>query len=117
MSMQYCQYPPASSVTSFPSGGITVITSPNTNGSTVNQAVTTTPVSFVPPTNAVGFILEADSINTDSVRWALGGAASTSAGMLTEQGRDSGYVPAATTISVAALSGTQNVVVTWVMSS
>lgn len=79
----------------------------NTNGSIVNQALTgTTAHSSAPPANAVGFIFEAPSTNSDNVRWCVGGTASTTVGMLSEPGRDSGFIPCAATISVCAVAST-----------
>jgi hypothetical protein len=91
----------------------------NAAGSIVNQALTaTTAISNSAPANAVGFILEAPSDNTDSIRWCIGGTASTTVGMLTEPGRDSGYVPCAAAISVcAAVSGTNAYSIQWILSA
>jgi hypothetical protein len=72
-------------------------------------------VTFTAPANAVGFILEAESANTDNIRWAVGSTATASVGMLAEPGRDSGYVPLASNISAIAISGTQSVSVQWVV--
>lgn len=89
----------------------------NANGAFQSQAVTSTPTAFAPPANAVGFILEAESANTDNVRWCIGATASTTNGVLAEPGRDTGFIPCAASISVAAVSGTQTVGVQWVLSS
>lgn len=79
-----------------------------------STAITSTPTTFTAPSNAIGFILEAESTNTANIRWAVGSAASTTAGMLTEPGRDSGFVPLGANLSVAAVSGTQAVDIQWV---
>lgn len=91
----------------------------NANGSIVNQALTaTTAFSNSAPANAVGFILLAPSDNTDNVRWCIGGTASTTVGMLTEPGRDSGFVPCAATVSVCAIaSGTNAFSIQWILSA
>lgn len=92
----------------------------NTNGAVINAAlVATTASSAVPPANAVGFIIEAPSTNADNIRYRLGGVASTTAGMLMEPGRDSGFIPAATTISICAVAsvGADAFSILWVLSS
>ena len=96
-----------------------IATKANTNGSVVNSTtISTTPTSFAPPTNAVGFQLESESTNTVNLRYSIGGAASTTAGMLLEPGRDSNYIATATTVSVASVSGSsQSCSILWIMSS
>lgn len=91
----------------------------NANGSIVNTAlVATTASSVSAPANAVGFIFEAPSSNTDNIRWCVGGTASTTTGMLCEPGRDSGYVPVGANISVCATaSGTNAFSVQWILSA
>lgn len=91
----------------------------NSNGAIVNQALTATSASSsAAPANAVGFLLQAPSTNTDDIRWCVGGTASTTVGMLAEPGRDSGYLPMAATISVCATaSGTNAYSIQWVLSS
>lgn len=91
----------------------------NTNGSVSNSTtISTTPTSFTPPTNAVGFQVESESTNTVNLRYSIGGAASPTTGMLLEPGRDSNYIPTATTVSVASVSGSgQSCSILWVMSS
>lgn len=91
----------------------------NTNGTIVNASLTaTTASSASAPSTAVGFILEAPSDNTNNIRWCIGGTASTSVGMLTEPGRDSGFVPCKATISICAtVSGTNAYSIQWIQSS
>lgn len=92
---------------------------PNTNGVTIDSTTigSGAPTSFVPPLHAVGFQLEASSSNSQNLRWAVGGAATTTLGSRLEPGRDSNYVNAATTVSVIAEAGAaQEVVITWVLS-
>lgn len=90
----------------------------NANGSIVNTSLTATTASTASvPGNAVGFVLEAPSTNTDNIRWCIGGTASTTVGMLAEPGRDSGYIPCAANISVCAtVSGTNAFSIQWVLS-
>lgn len=89
----------------------------NTQGSFArNTSITTTASTFTAPANAVGFILLAESTNTDKIRWAIGSTASTTTGVLFEAGRDSGYIPGGANISVASVSGTQTVSVQWILS-
>jgi hypothetical protein len=91
----------------------------NTNGSVVNTTLTgTTAAANSAPANAVGFILEAPSTNTDNIRWAIGSTASTTVGLLLEPGRDTGFVPCAASISVCAtVSGTNKFEIQWILSS
>lgn len=92
----------------------------NTNGSVINGALTATTASTEnPPTNAVGFILMAPSTNADPVRFRIGGAASTTAGVYMESGRDSGYIPCAANISICATAnnGTNKYEILWVLSA
>lgn len=89
---------------------------PNTSGSISNNAsVTTTASTFTAPANAVGFLLESESSNTDNIRWAVGSTATASVGILSEPGRDSGFIPTGANISVISLSGTQSIGVQWVV--
>lgn len=91
----------------------------NANGNIVNTALTATSASTASvPANAVGFVLEAPSTNTDNIRWCIGGTASTTVGMLSEPGRDTGYIPCAANISVCAtVSGTNAFSIQWVLSA
>ena len=119
---QYCQWPvtEAVAVVSFPATPISVTTTPNTNGNTTGSLVVgnAAAVPFAPPANAVGFVIESSTGNSQNLRWSLGSAATATHGMRLEPGRDSGYIPAATTISVIAEAGTnQEVQITWVLSS
>jgi hypothetical protein len=79
--------------------------------------LTTSAQTFTAPANAVGFLLEALSDNSNNIRWKQGATATTSAGMRLEPGRDTGYVPCAANISVIAEAGSNQVVtVQWVLS-
>jgi len=79
----------------------------NTTGSIVNDSLTgTTPQTETAPANAVGFILFADDDNDDSIRFAIGSAASTTVGCRLAPGRDSGFIPCAANVSLCAIAGT-----------
>lgn len=94
----------------------------NPSGAIVNTTLSgTTASSAVAPANAVGFVFEADSTNTDPVRWAVGGTASASVGMLCEPGRDTGFIPIGfgATISICAVAnsgGPNTTSIQWVLS-
>lgn len=80
--------------------------------------LTTVAQTFVVPANAVGFILEALSSNTQNIRYMIGGTATITSGLRAEPGRDSGFVPCSANISVIAEAGTNQVVsVQWILSS
>jgi hypothetical protein len=91
----------------------------NAAGSIVNTSLTATTASTASvPANAVGFVLEAPSTNTDNIRYAIGGTASTTVGMLMEPGRDTGFIPCAANISICAtVSGTNAFSIQWVLSA
>lgn len=79
--------------------------------------LTTAAQTFTAPANAVGFILEALSDNTNNLRWKQGATATTTSGMRLEPGRDSNYIPCAANISVIAEAGSSQVVsVQWTLS-
>lgn len=90
----------------------------NTGGSVVNGTLTATTASAeTVPANAVGFILQAPSDNTDNIRYRIGGTASTTAGMLMEPGRDTGFIPIAANLSICAtVSGTNKYELLWVIA-
>ena len=92
----------------------------NTNGSASNSTTvgSSSATSFSPPANAIGFVIEAESSNTVNLRYAIGTTATTTVGLLLEPGRDSGFMPAAATVTVIALTGSgQSVGIQWIMSS
>lgn len=80
----------------------------NANGSVINQALSSnsTPVTFVAPANAVGFILMNESVgsNPGNVRFRVGGAASPTAGMVLEPGRDTGVIPIGTGVTISVIN-------------
>lgn len=91
----------------------------NSNGSqTTITNLGTSSHGFTPPTNAVGFILEAESGNTVNLRWAIVTVPTTTSGMLMEPGRDTGFIPCSGQVNVIAVSGSnQSVGIQWIMSS
>lgn len=102
------------------SGSTIVITTPsvNTNGSVVNGTLSTTvPNTEAPPGGAVGFYLMNESTNVNSIRFRVGGVASTALGVLLEPGRSSDYVPIAASISIVnTVSSTQLYNLLWVIA-
>lgn len=80
--------------------------------------LTTSAQTFTVPANAVGFVIETLSSNSDNIRYKIGAAATISSGMRLEPGRSENYNsgPAAN-ISVIAETGTNQVVsVQWILS-
>jgi len=91
----------------------------NTAGSAANTTLTATTASTATaPANAVGFILYADTNNTDTIRFAIGATASTTVGGRLEPGRDTGYLPCAANVSICATaSGTNAFFIQWILSA
>lgn len=91
----------------------------NTAGSAANTSLTATTASTATaPANAVGFILYADTNNTDTIRFAIGATASTTVGGRLEPGRDTGYLPCAANVSICATaSGTNAFFIQWILSA
>lgn len=91
----------------------------NANASFVQTSLSgTTASGATAPANAVGFIFQAPSTNTDPIRMSVGATATTSAGMYFEPGRDSGYIPLGFGVSLstcATASGTNEYMVQWVL--
>lgn len=89
----------------------------NTNGS-FSQAGISVATTIAKPANAIGFLLEADSANTDFMRWTdSNSTASATNGMKLEPGRDTGFMPMAHDLSICPNSGTQTYTIQWVLSS
>ncbi len=107
----------ANSLAVVPASDYTPKTPVNTSGSVVNGSLTATTASAeTAPAGAVGFMVEAPSTNTDNIRYRVGGTASTTAGMLMEPGRDSGFVPCGANLSICAtVSGTNAYSILWVI--
>jgi hypothetical protein len=79
----------------------------NTDGTCVNASLTgTTAATENAPANTVGFILFADDDNSDPIRFRIGAAASTSAGLRLAPGRDSGFIPCSANLSICATAST-----------
>lgn len=93
----------------------------NTNGTIVNTTLTgTTATANTPPANAIGFMIEADSSNSDNIRWAIGSTASTTVGFRLEAGRDAGgFIPCAASVSVCAEASTvsNKYIIQWILSA
>jgi hypothetical protein len=72
---------------------------------------------FQPPTGAIAFLFESDSLNAGSLRWRTSAAANVTLGHLCEPGRDSGYIPygASSTFSVIPVDSgvTLSITLTW----
>jgi hypothetical protein len=86
----------------------------NTSGSQATASISAV-TTLTAPANTVGFILQSSLSNTDNLRWRVGGAATTTTGMLLAPGQDSGYVPAGANVSVIPVSGTQEYEIQWVV--
>ncbi len=78
----------------------TVSTNLHTNANatlSAQQTVTGTESNVAAPANAMGVILECESVNADNLRWGFSNSTSTilssTLGMLCEPGRDSGFLP------------------------
>lgn len=79
----------------------------NTDGTCVNASLTGTTASTEnAPSSTVGFILFADDDNSDPIRFRIGAAASTSAGLRLAPGRDSGFIPCSANLSICATAST-----------
>jgi hypothetical protein len=86
------------------------------SGSQVNTALAATTASTAsPPANAVGVIVQAPDNNTHNIRYRIGGVASPTAGMQLQPGRDSGFIPVSSAVSVCAeTSGTNAFQIQWI---
>lgn len=98
-------------------GRAKVVVDAYTNGQVDNGTLTTTAATLVSaPANAVGFIVQNESSNANSIRFRVGGTASTTAGVLLEPGRDSGLVPIGANVSLCnTVSSSQAYSVLWVI--
>lgn len=83
-------------------------------GDQVTTVIDNTADTITAPAGAIGFILQADSENSDNLRWAIGDSASTTIGNKLEPGRDTGYVPCGANISICAESGSQEYQIQWI---
>lgn len=92
----------------------------NTNGTIVNTTLSaTTATSNTAPANAVGFFIEANSDNTNNIRWAIGSTASATVGSRLEPGRSGdGFIPCTGSVSVCAeVSGTNAYQLQWILTA
>ena len=89
-------------------------TAPVSTGSSHTTGTVSTVITLTAPANATGFMLEADAANTATMRWAIGATATTSLGMQLQAGRDTGYIPAGSNITLVSESGTQGYQVQWI---
>lgn len=87
---------------------------PVSNNATQSSSTVSTVSTISAPQNAVGFILQNLSTSTANIRFALGGAATTTVGIELLPGQDSGYIPAGSNVSIVAESGTQSYNIQWV---
>lgn len=109
---------PVSAANPVPVTGIVTVAGPvNLNGS-FSQGSISSVTTITKPANAVGFLLEADSSNTDFMRWCdSNSTASATNGMKMEPGRDTGFMPMSHNLSICPNSGTQMYTIQWVLSS
>ena len=84
------------------------------NGSPASGTATTTASTITAPGNAIGFILSSDDSNVDTIRYRIGGTASTSTGVQLQPGRDSGFIPCGANISVCAQSSSATYQIQWI---
>lgn len=93
---------------------ITIQTNAGTGGTFAQTTAGTGGTTATAPSGAFGFILMALDGNTDNLNWTVGSTVATPAsGMQLEPGRDTGVVPVAATINLAAKTGTQTYAVQW----
>jgi hypothetical protein len=96
----------------------------NANGSlSSRQTVTSSESSVVAPANAVGVIVECESVNVDNLRWGFSSSSSailsSTLGMLCEPGRDTGVLPFGAGTYVHLIStgaGSDYADIQWVLS-
>lgn len=83
------------------------------SGSSAGATVSTV-ITLTAPANATGFILQNIDTSTANVRWAIGRTATATLGQQLQPGRDSGFVPCSSNVSLVAESGTQTYDIQWV---
>lgn len=92
-----------------------VAAAPVNNNATFATAAISGVTTLTAPANAIGFILENLSSNTGNLFWTIGATAATSsAGMLLEPGRDTGEVHAGQNVSVCPSTGTVTYSIQWI---
>jgi len=86
------------------------------NGSSSGTTSVSTVVSVTPPAGAVGFILQCEGITASNpIRFRTSGTATTTSGTLLQPGQDTGYIPAAPTLSIVAQTGTAAYNLEWII--
>jgi hypothetical protein len=96
---------------------IPVTATANSGSFDQDTLVATTASTVTAPANAVGFLIQAPSTNTDTIRWCVGATASTTNGVLMEQGRSEGPIMIGADISICAtVSGTNEYIVQWIIA-
>lgn len=87
----------------------------NSTGSfTQNAAITTTAATLTAPGNAIGFILQNDSVSSDCVRWKIGSAATATTGLILFPTDATPEVHSGANVSIASCSGTQTINIQWI---
>lgn len=87
---------------------------PVNSAGSFSQTSVSTATTITAPANAVAFLIQGDSANTDCIRWEVGGTPTASVGFVAQPGQDSGEVHGGANISVIACSGTQLANVQWI---
>lgn len=85
----------------------------NSNSSGATGTVSTV-ITLTAPANAVGFVLMNLDTSTTNIRWALGRSATTTVGSQLEPGRDTGFIPAGSNVTIVSESGTNGYDINWV---
>jgi hypothetical protein len=85
------------------------------NGTQITDTVdASTADSRSAPANARGFLLQASDSNAANLRWRIGATATTTVGQQLQPGRDTGFIPCASTISIISESGTNEYQLQWI---
>lgn len=85
----------------------------NASGSAAAATVSTVQ-TLTAPANAVGFILMNLDVSTTNMRWAAGRTATSTLGQQLQPGRDTGFIPMGTNVSIVAEGGTVTYDIQWV---
>lgn len=86
----------------------------NTGVAAASGSASTTPATLSAPSNAAGFILMNLDTSTTNLRWRIGATSGTGVGQQLQPGRDTGFVPAGTGVSITAESGTPSYDLQWI---
>lgn len=104
-------------VTVTSGGGSAPLTGTCPNASFATASVGTgSATTFTAPAHAIGIEILNESTTANPIRFLFGGTATSSNGLYYEAGRDTGFMPFSTNLSVIALVGTANVDVQWCLS-